>query len=615
MAGGYMGKMLFVDLSTGTTKEEGIDEKLAREYIGGYGLGARIIFSRQRAGVDPLGPENILGFAGGPLTGTSALFGSRYTVMGKSPLTGGWGDANSGGFFGPALKAAGFDAVFFSGISAKPVYLFVENGKAELRDAANLWGLDSNETEDVLVKAHGKGTEIACIGQSGEKLSLISCVMNNKGRAAGRSGLGAVMGSKKLKAIAATGKGTIALADKTKTSKMRTSILKDMVGTPFFSMFSGIGTAAGMSAAVASGDAPVKNWGGSGEDFPDASPISDVQVIALQEKKYACFRCPVGCGGHMKPSSGKYNYGKQAHKPEYETLASFGSMCLNNDVESIIACNDICNRYGLDTISAGATIAFAIECYENGLITKEDTGGIELNWGNAEATVAMTEKLAKREGFGDILADGVKIAAEKIGKGADQFAIHVGGQEIAMHDPRLGRHFGTVYYGDATPGRHTQGSEGMAPFGVPVPAFEPTSSSGRGEAHAITSNLGHVMNASGMCLFGYLMMPPNAVVDFMNSVSGWNLSFEDYLKVGERIAAIRQAFNVREGQNLFHRNLPGRLVGDPPLSAGPLAGVTADVKTQVREWLDVMKWDSETGKPSKEKLMELGLDDVAEEIW
>lgn len=615
MAGGYMGKILFVDLGTGTIKEESIDEKLAQDYIGGYGLGARIIFSRQRAGVDPLGPENILGFAGGPLTGTSALFGSRYTVMGKSPLTGGWGDANSGGSFGPAMKFAGFDAIFFSGISAKPVYLLLNNGKAELKDAAHIWGKDSNETEDFLVKEYGKGTEVACVGPSGEKLALISCVMNNKGRAAGRSGLGAVMGSKRLKAITAVGKEAVPMANKSAVNKTRSEILKGLPSHPFYGLFSTFGTPGIMANLTMGGDAPVKNWGGAPEDFPNVAAISDVQVIAQQDKKFACYRCPMACGGEMKEGSGKYNYGKHAHKPEYETLAAFGSMCLNDDVESIIACNDICNRYGLDTISAGATIAFAIECYENGLISKEDTGGIEMKWGNAPAIVAMTEKLAKREGFGDILADGVKVAAEKIGKGADKFAIHIGGQEVPMHDPRFGRHQGTTYFADATPARHTQGSESGIPQGVPAPQFDPKSATGKGEAHKIGSNLGHVMNSAGMCSFGFMVMPGNALPDFLNNVAGWKLSVDEYIKIGERISNLRQAFNAREGQNVFARNMPGRLVGDPPSGRGPLGAISVDYKTQAREWLDAMKWDPETGKPTKEKLMELGLDDVAEELW
>lgn len=603
MTGGYMGKILFVDLGAGTIKEEPIDEKLAKEYIGGYGLGARIIFSRMKAGVDPLGPENILGFAGGPLTGTAALFGSRYTVMGKSPLTGGWGDANSGGSFGPAMKFAGFDAVFFSGISAKPVYLALDNGKAELKDAGHLWGKDSNETEDILVKEYGKGTEAACIGPSGEKLALISCVMNNKGRAAGRSGLGAVMGSKKLKAIVAVGKAAVPVADKTTVNKTRSDILKGLTSHPAYGLFSNFGTPGIMANLTKAGDAPVKNWGGAPEDFTTAAAISDVTVIAQQDKKFACYRCPMACGGEMKEGSGKYNYGKHVHKPEYETLAAFGSMCLNDDLESIIACNDICNRYGLDTISAGATVAFAIECYENGLISQEDTSGIELKWGNAQAIVTMTEMMAKREGFGDILADGVKVAAEKIGKGADQYAIHVGGQEIPMHDPRFGRHQGTTYYAEATPGRHTQGSYSSIPQGVPAPQFDKNAATGKGEAHRIGSNLTHVMNSAGICMFGYSVMPGTAVPDFLNGVAGWNNTVDDYIKIGERISNIRQAFNAREGQSVFARNMPGRLVGNPPSGRGPLGDITVDYKTQVREWLDAMKWDQETGKPSKEKLM------------
>ena len=430
MANGYMGKMLFVDLSTGKIEEEALDEKLCRDFLGGYGIGARIIYSRQKAGVDPLGPDNIFGFTTGPLTGTPAPFGSRYTVVGKSPLTGTWGDANSGGFFGPHLKFAGYDAVFFKGISEKPVYLFIDNGKAELRDATHLWGKDSNETEDILRDELGKKVEVACIGQAGEKLSLISCVMNNKGRAAARSGLGAVMGSKRLKAVAVLGNMEVPLADKKKVGDLRKEYQKAFDGM-MYEMMKNYGTCGGTAQSAQVGDSPVKNWSGAGiVDFPNASAVSDDAIIGLQRKRYACYRCSVGCGGLMKAGK-EYDYEEGAHKPEYETLAAFGSMLLNDNAESIIMANDICSRYGLDTISAGATIAFAMECYDNGLITKADTDGIELTWGNHRAIIAMTEKLAKREGFGDVLADGTKVAAERIGKGSDKYAMHAGGRGIS----------------------------------------------------------------------------------------------------------------------------------------------------------------------------------------
>ena len=613
MARGYMGKMLMVDLSKNKLKDEVLDEKLGRQFIGGYGIGARILFSRQKAGVDPLGPDNTFGILTGPFTGTPALSGTRHTVVGKSPLTGGWGDANSGGYFGAHLKFAGYDALFFTGISQKPVYLFINNSKAELRDAAHLWGKGTRQTEDILKSELGRSVEVACIGQSGERLSLISAVIN-RSRTAARSGLGAVMGSKKLKAVAVKGNTKVPLADEKRTKELRKEYLGKLgghivwlkpTGTPFL-----------VVPGVESGDSPVKNWEGVGViDFSDAKLIGADAVIERRSKRFACYLCPIGCGGYMKEGTGEYKYEAGCRRPEYETIAMFGTNCLNNNIESIIKVNDICDRHGLDTISAGATIAFAIECFENGLITKTDTDGIEMTWGSHKAIVAMTEKLAKREGFGAVLADGVKAAAEKIGKGADQYAMHIQGQELPAHDPKQGFHWATTYRLDPTPARHFQGSEELHPEGL-IPRFDRKSFSGRGEAHKIGSNFKHAVVCSGMCLFVYMAMPSvDHMAEFMRAVTGWDVTTDELLKTGERISNIRQAFNVREGLNPLQFKVPDRVLGKPPLKEGPLAGVTVDEDTLVKECLTAVDWDLKTAKPSKKKLLELGLDDVAQELW
>ncbi len=613
MAKGFMGKILMVDLTKKELKEEALDEGLGRRFIGGYGLGAKILFDRQRGGIDPLGPDSLFGFVTGMLTGTPAISASRYVVVGKSPLTRGWGDANSGGYFGPHLKFAGYDGVFFTGISEKPVYLFIENGKTELRDASGIWGKDSFETEDILRSELGKEAEITCIGQAGEKVALISCVMNNKGRAAGRSGLGAVMGSKKLKAVAVKGNMEIPMADGEKARELRKKYLKELTG--HVGMLRKWGTPAIVIPCAESGDTPTKNWNGTSViDFPDYALLGADPVIERQSKAYACYRCPIGCGGHMKEGTGEYRYEAGAHKPEYETLGMFGANCLNSNLESIIKVNDICNRYGIDTISGGASIAFAIECFENGLITTADTDGIEMTWGNHKSIVAMTEKLVKREGFGDILADGVRVAAEKIGKGAEQFAMHVAGQEAPAHDPKFGYHWGTGYRMDATPGRHTQGP-GMPIPGLPLPEFDPKSFSGRAEAHKMGSDFGHVVSSTGTCIFLFWALPHvDGIIDFMRAVSGWDLTVDELLVTGERIANMRHAFNIREGLNPLEYKIPGRIMGNPPPKQGPLAGVTVDEETLDEEFLAAMDWDSRTTKPSRRKLEELGLGEVAREI-
>ena len=321
----------------------------------------------------------------------------------------------------------------------------------------------------------------------------------------------------------------------------------------------------------------------------------------------------------MKAGTGEYNYAAGTRRPEYETTAMFGTNCLNNNLESVIKAGDICDRYGIDTISAGAAIALAIECYENGLITRKDTDGIEMTWGNHQAIVAMTEKLARREGFGAVLADGVKVAAEKMGKGADQYAIHIGGQEPAAHDPKHSFHYATSYRMDPTPGRHFVGSELSDAPGHPaglLPKFDLKSFSGRGEARRIGSSFHQVVVCTGTCLFIYWAFPSvEPIAEFMKVVTGWDVTNEELLETGERIANIRQAFNIREGLNPLKFKVSDRILGKPPLKEGPVAGVTIDENTMIKEYLTAMDWDLKTAKPSKRKLLELGLADVAQELW
>ncbi len=604
MIGGYMGKILFVNLSTGEIKEETPDESLYRDYMGGYGVGARILYDRMKPRVDPLGPDNILGIVTGPLTGTPAPTGARYCAVAKSPLTGGWGDANSGGHFAPVLKFSGYDAVFFTGASDKPVYLFIDNGKAELKDAGHLWGKDCYDTEDTLKAELGKDTEVICIGQSGEKLALISCIITDRGAAAGRSGLGAVMGSKKLKAVVAKGNKDVPMADKAKADELRKELV-DRMNKPnpdgsmsFAQRFGKYGTAGMADRSAHSGDTPVKNWGGIGiTDVPDVSGLDGDLAIENIDRRAGCWHCPIACESRLKAGTGEYKYPAGIRRVEYETQGSFGVMCGNTDKESLNMATHICNSNGLDTISAGCVIAFAIECYENGILTKEDTDGIELTWGNHRAMMAMTEKMAKREGLGDILADGVKVAAEKIGKGAEKYAVHIGGQELGMHDPKLpgfgGPHPEVRYQMDATPGRHTQG------FG----------------SNGFRT---HITNASGLCLFSGMAMGPDApkyTAGFMAAVTGLDRSTDELNKVAERIANIRHAFNLREG--IVEKDWPvhPRIIGVPPQAEGPLAGVTCDLEGGTKENLDELDWDLKTTKPSKKKLVELGLDDVAKDLW
>jgi len=663
MPNGYMGKVLWVDLSNKKWEEQTIEESLVKQYMTGYGLAAKLIFDKTKKGIDPLGPENILGFASGMLTGSSAFFSGRYMVVGKSPLTGGWGDANSGGTLSPEIKKCGYDAIFFTGISDKPVYFLIDGDKISLEDAQGIWGKDAEQTEDAIHEKTGNNKlKVACIGQAGENLSLMSGIINDKGRAAARSGLGAVMGSKKLKAIALKGKQKIGVADREKVKELNKKfkkyidsgnflypdkpILGKVLGLAgkltwklkFFPrddaqawrvILKRYGTMGVTAMSSQNGDSPVKNWKGVGyRDFPVSSKaykISDERVLKYQEKRYGCIYCPVSCGGIHKINDGPYPL-DWTHKPEYETLSLFGTLLLIDDLFAIYMANHLCNIYGLDTISTGNAIGFAFEAYERGLITKEDSDGLELRWGNAEAMLALLKKIAMREGIGDMLADGVKKAAERLGKGSEEFAIHAGGQELPAHDPRYDPGFAVIYSAEPTPGRHTITSLGFgelqdidARFMGKRDMFTTFSKryqySGKGKFLQLGSTLTQVGNGAGLCLFGLQMGKPMPVFEYLNATTGWDWSDDQWMAAGVRIENIRKAFNVREGIDLEKTKCTPRVVGNPPLADGPNAGITIDEDTMLREFHEAYGWEYPSGKPLESKLKELGQDDLLEYFY
>ncbi len=666
MANAYTGKILTVDLSSSKKEEEELGEDMYKKFLGGYGLGAKIIYDRLPQGADPLGEESILGFAPGLLTATGALFTGRYMAMGKSPLTGGWGDSNSGGTLAPEIKRAGYDAIFVKGKASGPVYIWIGDGKVEIREAKHLWGKTTEETEDSIAEEIGvKGVKVLSIGEAGEKLSLISGIVNDKGRIAARSGLGAVMGSKQLKAIAVKGKGRIPVSDRDQINALNKSFLNymnknvqanlmdkirlgkitgalgkmlgrssfhtrmmppllkvilDQYGTPGFTAF-----------YCETGESPTKNWKGlGGIDFPleQSKRISDDEVLKYQVKKFHCSNCPLGCGGIFKVEGGPYPL-EETHKPEYETLAAFGGMCMNDDLNVVMQANHMCNMAGIDTISTGSVIAFSMECFEQGILTEKDTDGINLQWGNGEAIIRLLEKIIKREGIGDVLADGVKRAAEKIGQGAETFAVHAGGQEVAYHDPRLDPGFATAYQVEPTPGRHTIASytyqelfalEKRFPELKKIPFIVSDKNmhtySGKGPMQAANSKYVQLTNSLGYCIFGVLIgggeMP---IAEMVNAATGWSLSDNDYLTTGERIQTLRQAFNVREGIKPADFKLNTRAAGNPPLSGGPLKGITLDMKSLAKDYFDQFQWDLETGKPSQKRLESLDLKEVAKDLY
>lgn len=613
MSFGYVGKLLHINLTPREIREEKLSDSFCRDYLGGYGFGIKLLYDSLQPGIDPLGPENILGIVTGALTGTGALVTPRFMVVGKSPLTGGWGEANCGGFFGPVLKKAGYDGIFVSGCADAPVYILIDNGQVEIRDASSLWGRDTYETEDYL-KAQFPESRVLSIGPAGEKCSLISCIMTEKGNAAARSGLGAVMGSKKLKAIVVRGNKKIPIHDEDQLNSIKQKYLPQLK-EPFAAGLREFGTAGDMETLVEIGDTPTKNWAGVGSvDFPNAAKIGGRSLRDIREKKCGCFGCAVGCGSWVKGKDANGNQ-KMVRTVQYETLAAFGPMCLNEDLDSIVEANDICNRYGIDTISAGSVAAFALECYENNLLTGEEADGLELTWGNSSAIISLIEKIARREGIGSLLADGSKLAAERIGRNAREFAMQIGGQELPMHDQRLYPGLLTVYWADPTPGRHTQGSETWIPAGLETPSFDAESQAGRGEVHKLLAHLNHVMDAGGFCIFSYFAIEINNLIESWNAVTGWNTNLQELLVAGERISNLRHAFNLREGINFWNYDVPKRLLGSPPLPAGPTAGVTLDAKLLLGDFLKAAQWDEKTLRPGKEKLAQLGLGQVIKDLY
>jgi aldehyde:ferredoxin oxidoreductase len=652
-----MGKVLRVDLGAGTFTEQAIPEETWQRYLGGIGLAASLLYDDIPAGADPLGPDNVLCFASGLLTGTGSVMTGRWMVACKSPLTGGWGDANCGGTLSPAIKQCGWDAILFHGIASEPLVFVADAKGPRLESAGELWGKDAIATEESLMARYGQGKKpaVAAIGPAAEKLSLISGISNDLGRYAARSGVGAVMGSKKLKALVLKGSKPISCADpeavkklsKAYSDKVRKQNLPGIVMGRFLPVLGKImggkqvvpldgilsagimkkwGTIYNNLAGAVNGDSPMKNWGGSVTEFGARhyQKLDPDKIVARESRKYHCYSCVIGCGG-VVDVTGIVPGSTHSHKPEYETACTFGPLCLNDDLDTIYRCNEICNRSGLDTISAGSTIAFAIECFENGVITKADTGGLELRWGDGKAIEALLGLMARREGFGDVLADGVRKAAERIGRGAERFAMHAGGQEPGMHDARLDPMMGVSFSADPTPGRHTISASVYynvshvwedVPWAPRVTKIYPKSqefeaTDREADKSVAGACLKQVIDAAGGCLFAIATGVQHwRIFEFLDAATGEKRGAVDYMECGRRIQSLRQLFNVKHGLDPHDSIMSKRMAGVPPLEAGPLAGITVPIEAMVSAYWDRFGWDASTGVPLPATLEALGLPPV-----
>jgi len=621
---GYAGRLLRVDLGTGTVSEDALDAGMARKHLGGRGFGARILFDEVPKGADPLGPENRLVFAAGPLAGTYAPGSGRYAVCAKSPLTGVFGEAYAGGFFAHELKYAGFDGIVVSGKAAEPVYLHVRNGKAEIRSAARLRGKETLETETLLrEELCDPEYRIVSIGLGGENLVRFACVMNDTDRAAGRTGLGAVMGSKNLKAIAVRGTGAVAVAD---PKAFREHALADLAKIRSHGWLGDslpkLGTAGGVEGLSAMGILPTHNWDTG--SYAHADRISGTAMAgSILIGHRACQSCPVGCTRVVRVDGGPFAGARAAYGgPEYETVAAFGSLCMNSNIEAIALINQKCNAYGLDTISAGTVVAFAMDCVEKGIIGEKEIG-FRLSWGDAHAMVRLIDAIARREGIGALLAEGTREAARKLGGEAPELAVEVKGLELGMHESRGKKGLGISYATAPRGADHMEGfhdtafasADAMPELGI-VEAMDRFALAGKARAVARVEDYTSFVNSLPICSFMSLTVAgihnTGELTGMLAAATGWkDIGLEEELAIGERNYVLARAFTMRESGGQAVDRLPFKITQSMPEGATKGQKISAEeLKSALAEYYQVRGW-SEDGRPTAKKLRELGLDAVA----
>jgi len=619
--GGYTGKILRVNLTDKTAKEEELPLEWAKDYIGGAGFGIKCLFDEVPKEADALGSDNKLIFAPGPFTGTTVPCASRMAVTAKSPLTGAVGMALSGGYFPAELKFAGYDAVIIEGKAEEPTYLWIKDGEVKFRSAKKLWGMMATDTQMIIKnELNDHNIRAACIGPAGENLSRISCIINEL-RTVGRKGLGAVMGSKNLKAIAVRGTGEVVIADKDRFREALKVFQKAMKDSPIlYPEFSKHGTPMVVDATCAIGIFPTKNFSATGEFVPSEKIGVEAQITRNVGSEH-CYGCPVGCSQLKLARTGPYA-GILAEGPEYETFFSLGGETGVVDIDAIIAADRLCDELGLDTISAGVTIGFAMELYEKGILKKEDTDGMELSFGNHEAMMALLRKIAYRDGFGAVLADGSRIAADKIGKDSHKYAMHVKGLELPAYDVRGAKAHGLNYATSYTGADHNRGYAFQEIFGIPIPyAVDRFSAEGKGK---LTKWNQDVRTATCDCPTMCAFLLDMAVAGFatentanlMEAITGLTYTPDEVVKVGERINNLARAFNVREGFTREDDTLPERIMTEP-LRGGASKGhfiSREDLNQMLDEYYKERGWEVSTGAPTREKLKELGLEYVVEKL-
>ncbi len=618
MGNGYSGKFLHINLTEASSKDFIIDDAEMKKYIGGSCLAAKLYLDRYPIDLDPLAPESPLMIMTGPMVGSGFPGTSRFCISAKSPQTDIWGESACGGTFSPDLKRAGYEGIVIDGKANSPVYVSITDGSVQILDAAHLWGKDIYEATDIL-KEKDKSFKVLVIGQAGENMVKIAAIGNDKGHFSGRTGLGAVMGSKYLKAIIVKGSKKVYKADEEKFKHFQKVAMQESKDSFIADGLRQMGSDSNMDLGMVSGDIPIKNWT-VGQDFMLSSNLSGP---TMKEKyltrAHACSNCPVACKRVVKVEDGPFKT-DEGPGPEYETCASFGTMMMNPDLTAVIKANELCNKYGMDTISCGSAIAMTMELFEKGTLTRDDLDGLDLSWGNMDSVMALIKKIALREGFGDVLAEGSVKAAGKIGKGAMDAVAAVKGLEAPMHDPRGFHGMGLAYMMSNRGACHLQHAvlateQGMVYWPQLFDMKEDyagTTSIGKAALVYNSENYGILGNSLAICHYLVYILKPETILGAFNAITGWDLSLEDLLKAGMRDWTLKRGFNNLLGITIKDDKLPKKLL--TALGEGGAAGSIPDVELLLKEYYALRGLD-ERGYPKREILVNLGLDELDKRLY
>lgn len=599
-------KIGVINLAARTSEDMTVSDDLLKKYIGGSGLGVYFLFKYGAHRADPLSPENPLVFMNGPFQGTGIPTSGRHQILARSPLTDGFGESDCGGTFGYHLKRAGYDGLIFLGKASSPVYTAVTDGRIEIRDGAFLWGKDTFETEEELFAIEGKSAAVSCIGPAGENQALLANVMHDgiNARAAGRGGMGAVMGSKNLKAIVARGGAKTLMADegavRAKSAEKAKLYVEKMGAMTRF------GTPGGVAFAEQNGDLPLKNWSMGSWSEEVKSITGEAMAETILTGNWGCTACPIRCGRDVA-----FN-GISGAGPEYETIGMLGSNCLINDLKAIARGNDLCNRMGIDTIGGGSAVAFTMELFERGIIS-EETVGYPVNWGDGEAMLRLLSDICEKRGFGEILALGTKKAAQKIGRGAEKYAMHSKGMDMPAHDPRCYKSLAAGYATSNRGACHLAGfsysferSAVYPDLGVDA-VLDRTADEGKGKMNVGFQNLMGVLDSLKMCKFPISHTRIDDLLTWLNGITGWDMDGPELLKAGERIFNLKKLFNVACGLTKEDDSLPERILKEPRGTGGS-PDYLPDLEAQLAEYYRERGW-TQDGTPLPEKIKSLELEE------